>query len=265
MNYLIIVLGVVIVILLVALYYYFFSTSKTLAASASLKSNQLTFTNAQLKDPGSVHYAYGVWLFINTWNNAVSEPSNSASYAIATSPNGLAYGGTPLPNGDKPLVVFQRQDSSKMVLYLDSNQPSLYYAIADNKGTVQRQLITNNFPIQTWTQIIFSVDNNIVDIYLNGKLILSNVYAQGLKSPSSNADNTSTPSTALQLGNSAVAFDATAASLYNWASVAVDPQTAWNSYMSGPGPAATGSASNAYHVQMQILKNNAVQSNYKLF
>jgi hypothetical protein len=263
MNYLIIVLGVVIVVLLVALYYYFFASVKTLVSSVSLKNNQLTFTNKDLKDPGSVHYAYGIWLFINTWNTGVSEPVGTPAYQIAMAPNGGGFGGTPLPNGDKPLVIFQRQDSSKMMLYLDSNAPSLYYNLQDMGGVSQRQLITNNFPIQTWTQIIFSVDNNIVDVYLNGKLILSNVYAQGLKQPSSVADNTTTPSTALQLGNSAVAFDATAASLYNWSSIAVDPQTAWNSYMSGPGKAV--SAGNTYHFQMQFLKNSAVQSNYRLY
>jgi len=34
-------------------------------------------------------------------------------------------------------------------------------------------LITNNYPIQKWCYIVISVDNNFIDCYLDGKLVLS--------------------------------------------------------------------------------------------
>jgi hypothetical protein len=133
----------------------------------------------------------------------------------------------------------------------------MYYSICDANGATQTQMITNNFPIQSWTQIIFSVDNNIVDIYMNGKLILSNVYQQGLSIP--NSDATAYP---IVLGDSSLAFDTSIASFQQWANQSVDPQTAWKSYMNGNGLANKLSA---YNLQLQLLKDNVTQSTLSAF
>ena len=258
MNYFIIVLGVIIILLLFYLYYYFTSTSTTLTSGISLNKNQVLFGDGQLKNPSATHYGYGIWLFINTWNTAVIEPAGTALTNMTSNTNG--YNGPGITNG---VVIFKRMDNSKMMLYLDSSKPSLYYAIADLQGTIQRQLITDNFPIQSWTQIIFSVDNNIVDIYMNGKLLLSNVYANGLAIPSASAGTPANGSTAaLQLGNSSVAFDANASKFQQWSNMAVDPQTAWNSYMSGNGQS---SGLSSYNVKLELLKDQITQSTISAF
>jgi len=228
MNYIIIILGVVVIILLFYLYMYLTSTVNTLAASVSLNKNSAKFDAKKLKNPSSVHYAYGVWIFINTWTSGI----------------------TPAP------VVFSRADGSQLKLYFDSTKPTLYYSINATDGG-KTQTITNNFPIQSWTQIIFSVDNNIVDIYMNGKLILSNVYQQGLSIPSSDA--TAFP---VILGDAGTPFDANVASFQQWANQSVDPQTAWKSYMSGNGLANKLSS---YNIQLQLLKDNVTQSTYSAF
>jgi hypothetical protein len=256
MNYVIIILSVVIILLLYYLYYYFTTSVNTLTTSVSLKSNQLYFGNGQLKNPSATHYAYGLWLFINTWSN-----NNTMSTVLqqnATASVGTGFAG---PNVNSATLIFCRMDNSQMALYLDSSKPSLYYAIKDAAGTIQRQLITDNFPIQAWTQIIFSADNNIVDIYINGKLLLSNVY-QGLAIPSADAGSTGNASKSVQLGEASVAFDANVTKFQQWSNMAVDPQTAWNSYMSGNGQALNLSS---YNVKMQLLKDNVTQSQISAF
>lgn len=258
MNYVIIILGIIIVLLLYYLYYFFTSNVNTLSANTSLKSNQLMFDNNKLKQPSSVHYAYGIWIFINSWTNGIGSKGTSQTIATTT---GTGYNGPSLANNSKPIVIFQRLDgNSNLMLYLDNTQPNLYYSILDgaSQKVQQRQLITNNFPIQSWTQVIVSVDNNIVDIYMNGKLVLSNVYSQGLRGPNPDA----TGSNGLQLGDSSVPFDATVANFQQWSNMAMDPQTAWNNYMTGNGQLMRLSS---YNVKMELLKDNVTQSQISAF
>jgi hypothetical protein len=270
MNYLIVFLGVVIVLLLAYLYYYATTKVVSLTSSVVLNKQQFAFDNSKLKTPGSVHYAYGVWLFINTWGAAgesASPPTTAYNIATTGTTNGTIVQNQPLLTNPTraPIVIFQRQDSSHLTLYLDSQKPSLYYAIADARGNMQIQLITNNFPIQAWTQIIFSGDNNIIDIYLNGKLILSNIYQQGLAIPNSNASivqSNGSSGNALQLGNSSVAFDANVASFQQWANFSMDPQTAWSSYLNGNGVLVN---TPSYNVIAQFTKDNVVQSKMSIF
>ena len=47
------------------------------------------------------------------------------------------------------------------------------YSINPNRHYEQIYDITNNFPLQKWTCILVSVDNKIIDVYLDGKLVKS--------------------------------------------------------------------------------------------
>jgi hypothetical protein len=266
MNYAVIISGVVLVILLYYLWFYFSTSVKTLVSSVNLKNNQLVFADDKLKTPSAVHYAYGFWIFINNWTSD-GEPVGTLAYRIATSGSTVGANTTPTLPGpyiqSAPIAILQRMDHSQMMIYLDSNQPSLYYAVNDGStqaGVEQRQLITNNFPIQSWTHLIFSVDNNIVDIYMNGKLVLSNVYGQGLAIPSASAKAGSGQE--LVLGNARVSFDANISQLQQWSNMAVDPQTAWKTYMQGNGQSMKLSN---YNVALELTKDNVVQSQLSVF
>ena len=162
-----------------------------------------------------------MWLYVNTWSSTSTK------------------------------IIFRRQNSKSSTndirLYLDSTTPTLkcdFYTSSTNLETVN---ITNNFPIQKWVYIIVSVDNQIVDTYLDGKLITS----QQLNGTPNVSEGD------IYLGK----FDAYLANFQNWKS-AMDPQTAWKTYMSGNGGTAISKMFKSYGIDFSLKKDNVEQ--YKL-
>jgi hypothetical protein len=154
----------------------------------------------------------------------------------ATDPNGMLI---PTNNPD-------------VALYLDSTTPTLYLYIASsisgNPGTTI--IITNNFPIQAWAYVIVSVNGDLVDIYLNGKLITSQqlpfipvVSANGIT---------------MGDGNNPDIYLA----MFNRYPYVMDPQTAWNNYLQANG---MSNVLPNYNVVLSILQNNQQTSSYQLF
>jgi Concanavalin A-like lectin/glucanases superfamily len=221
-----IVLIIVAVILIYVLYVYFVKRSAVIATSASLKSgNNQPIT--VLNSGQSTRYAYGIWVYVNTWDTV------------------------------SPKKIFSRQQNS-ISLYLDNSKPSLYCHISTNPPTPTGEsgdiLITDNFPIQKWVYIIVSVDTNIVDCYLDGKLTTSNKLAN---SPVSPGLATADP---IVLGSG---WDAYIAGFNNWAGP-IGPQEAWDSYLTGNGNTVSRFFS-SYGMTVSFSKDNVEQSSYKVF
>ena len=233
MNILILILGIVIILVL-AWYIYnrYFSGVNTLTTGQVSLNTATPITPvavSQLTYPNATRYAYGVWIYVNSWNTNATK------------------------------VIFSR--NKDMIVYLDkmtgtlnciisptNNNPDAITQNGSNQSVVIN--ITNNFPLQKWVYIVINIDNTIVDVYLDGKMVKSLQIAQV-------APDTTSP---LYLGNG---YDAVVTYLQRW-SYALDPQTVWNSYMNGNGSSLLSSI-NAYHGNLQIVQNNAVQGNYWVF
>jgi Concanavalin A-like lectin/glucanases superfamily len=233
MNILILILGIVIILVL-AWYIYnrYFSGVNTLT-TGQISLNTATpiapIDVTKLTYPNATRYAYGVWIYVNSWNTNATK------------------------------VIFSR--NSDMIVYLDkmtgtlnciisptNNNPDVITQNSSNQSAVIN--ITNNFPLQKWVYIVINIDNTIVDVYLDGKMVKSLQIAQV-------APDTISP---LYIGNG---YDAIITYLQRW-SYALDPQTVWNSYMNGNGSSLLSSI-NAYHGNLQIVQNNAIQGNYWIF
>lgn len=244
MNYVVIILAVIFLILIYILYSYFSSTSSTLVPSASLKTVSPPIT--PINNPTYVSYAYGVWVYINTWD----------------------------PNANK--VIFNREKNIRV--YLDKNSPTLYCALTMKSalpdGTMEKTImVTDNFPIQKWTYVIVSVDNQFMDVYVDGKLIKSQRFFVPPTSSTSPGIMPATPPDnpePVYLGNSDTklvtftAFDAYLALFTRW-TTAMDPQTAWNTYMAGNGGSSLSKTFSSYNVNLDILQNNVLTSRYPLY
>ena len=110
-----------------------------MTSSANLNDNisAISVTN----NPTSSRYAYGLWIYVNSWDN----------------------------NENKTIYI--RDENIK--LYLDTDSPTLKCDITMTDDEVQSFEITDNFPLQKWVYIIISVDNQYIDCYLDGKLVRS--------------------------------------------------------------------------------------------
>lgn len=228
MNYTTVILFVVIIILVYILYKYFTTSVSTLSTSASLKVSNPTIT--KLTNPTATRYAYGIWVFVNTWDTSNTK------------------------------TIFSRDKNIKV--YLDTNTPTLYCDMTLSDGSIQKIVITTNFPIQKWTYITINVDGQFVDCYLDGKLVVSTKLTNVAMTPGDSGGPNGAP---IVLGNTGGGFDAFVAGFQNWATP-VGPQEVWNAYMAGSQSGySLSKLFGSYNVDISLLKNNVQQTKFSIF
>jgi hypothetical protein len=201
------------------------NSATTLQSSASLLDSNPPITS--LKNPTNLNYAYGIWLYVNTWDNSIQKNIISRS--------------------------------NNFTLYLDQSTPTLKCDIKLTDSTVQTITITNNFPLQKWVYIIFSADSQIVDFYLNGKLVISQKLTNMPKVPS---DASTSP---LVLGGTNT-WDARVANLIR-TTHPMSPEEVMNNYISGYNSVSGGGifSMNSYNANLKVLKNGEIFADTKLF
>lgn len=218
MNYSLVIIGVLFVVILYLLYMYMFDTSKELKDFVKIDNA----INLDIASESNTRYAYGVWVYLGQWNN------NNNSKVIYThgEDNGGLLGGK---------------------LELSATTPTLKYSVLTDNSN-QEITVMDNFPVQKWSHIIVSVDNNIVDFYLDGKLVRS-----------ANMGNVVAPSSSsVTLG---AISNAHIARFTRWTSP-LNPQAAYDVYMQGNGQ--TGMLP-SYGMDVSLFKDNIEQSKFKLF
>jgi hypothetical protein len=228
-----IILGIVIIILIYILYKYFTTSTSTLGALIDLSttSPSTPFTKSEdIVNSTSPRYAYAVWIYIDSWD------SNQKKDIFYRKVPGT--GSTP--------------ERSDIRLYLDQFSPTLkceFYTNISQTQPTETITITNNFPVQKWVYVIISVDNKIVDCYIDGKLVTS----QQLQ----NQPNTS--NIPIYVGK----FNAHLAKFQRMTSP-VDPQTAWSNYMAGNGGNSLRKMFSSYGVDVSFKKDNVEQQKFSI-
>ena len=226
MNTILIVLGVLLIIILY-LSFFVFTGSQSLTAKVDLATTQAAITSDKIGNPGSVRYSFETWVYV---------------YQFET--------------GGKYLFSRAGATSGKNIgLKLGNSAPelNLEYTSVSSAGakTTKTLNISNNFPIQTWTQVIVSIDNNYIDVYINGKLVKS--IQETLEAPST---------------SSSIEYGVTKAYLAKFIrnTYPIDPQTAWDHYNSGNGIASSMSSMlGNYGATIVFNKDSAEYSKLNLF
>lgn len=221
MNTVAIILAIVVVLLFYILYNFFLLKSTELTASADLNGAPpaIPITNGA----NNLRYAYGIWIYVNSWSSSSK-------------------------------TIFSRPDS--IHLSLGANAPVLNcdFTLNDTAKTKNTIQITDNFPLQKWTHIVVSVDNQYVDAYLDGKLIKSGRVGDDTKMPNKpTGDN-------IAIGSG---WDAHVSKFQHWTEP-IDPQTVWTEYMDGNGQGNVTNFASSYGIDLSILKDNVKQSTYKI-
>lgn len=225
MNYTLIVLGIVVAILIYVLYLYFSDDSQEVTDYHNITESELVIKEKDLKQHSASRYAYGIWVYVNSWNNT----SEKIIFKRGS-------GSTGVPNSLKVSLAQQT--------------PSLTVTLTDTGGNPHSIPVTDNFPIQKWVYIVVSVDSRLVDTYLDGKLVKSHQVTpnQGttLTVPGGNLESD--------------IFNAYVARFKRW-SHPINPQTVYDEYMKGNGQ---GSMIGAYGVDVSVLKDNIEQRKFSL-
>jgi len=229
-----IILGIIIVVLIYVLYKYFTTSTATLGSLVDLsKTNSNTaFTKKEdLKDPTTTRYSYGLWLYIDTWNSDSGKTIFYRKASISTDTN--------------PVYDIR--------LYLETSSPTLkcsFYTTTTDTSKTETITITTNFPIQKWVYITVSVDNKIIDCYIDGKLVTSQQLKGNLQSQT-NSD--------IYVGN----FNAHLAK-FQRTNAPTDPQTVWSNYSAGNGGNSLKKMFSSYGVDVSFKKDNIEQQKFSI-
>lgn len=222
-----IILGVALIIVLYYVFY-FMMNRDSLADRLDLAQKQTAIVADKLTKPDNGKYSYEMWMYVYGPKSISSD-----TYIFSRDDNSSASGAVKKNIGIK----------------LKGNSPILQLEYTTQTSSSTSTTITDNFPFQSWVHLIVSVENNFIDIYMNGKLIKS------IK------DTLNTPS-----NDKPVEFGISQTYLAKFTRVTTptDPQTAWGHYLDGNGENPLKKFAGDYNLALYFKKGDDKSSAYKL-
>ena len=238
MNYKLLILGIFLGIVLSGLMYWFFTyvnkksdpndTSSTVGVTKNyLLDGKITIpiNRFKLKNWKANRFCIELWLFVNP--NAI----------VGKSPLNIFYIGKP----DNNIISLDLHNTTELIVTI-------------GKSTY---IITPSFFLQKWEQVIISIDQYLVDLYLDGKLMSSTMSMDKI-------NNNSKP-IKIPTDFDSIVFDSTDQSDFyvsglNIKTVAMDPKTALKNYTGGKSK-VNGSTK----VSLALTKNENIAKNFMLF
>jgi len=147
-----IVLLVIIIILVILFLWWYFSNSSNKISGFKNAATQVVVHSDQLAR--SANFTLSGWFYVERWN-------------VTTDPKILykRVGSNKQPGAPYPFTVS-----------FDDTENNIIVKMPTNEGVTQCRL--NNFPLQTWVNLIISVQGRSVDLYMQGKLVRTCVLPQ---------------------------------------------------------------------------------------
>lgn len=212
-----ILFGVLLLVVGYFVYTYFTGGADSMVQKTYLKTQAADIPLSNYASPNSVRCAYSFWLFVNRLD--------AVDVAIITVAS---------PSATAPELAVRLTPEAKMVVDVGG---SSYQAVED-------------FPLQKWSRIDLSFDNNVHDIFMDGRLYRSFKMGTSLNTTST----------------SIIKFGMLDAYLAGFArqSSPMDPSSAWSNYISGNRSLSVGTMP-SYGVDVMLTKNNEPQKRVTLF
>jgi hypothetical protein len=263
MNYKLLFLGIFLGIILSTLIYCIYNyiylpNTKWYNSNVGVTKNYLLdgalsipLTKYNLTNSSSNRFSIELWLFVNPG----ALPSNNSIQNIFTIKSSTGGSSTSSNIECSPVSttidLIQNNEIIRLDLY---NDTSLKVSVkSDNTYT---KTITPSFPLQKWEQVIISIDQYLLDLYLDGKLMQS-IYL--------NTDNTKKTPDLIKIpnvNNDILIFTKSDiyVSGYSLKTSKIDPNTALTNYKIGKSKVNRNTK-----VSLALSKNNNVSNNYNLF
>lgn len=232
MNTIIIILGVVLILVIVFMIFRdFFEGKNKLSGEKHLADGVTRISGSDLSSPKSSNVTYSIWIYVQQWSS------------------------------EGPGLIFSRDNDTHMILERNTARLKVHIGGTQTNGVVSNALadieVTNNFPIQKWVCVLVSVDNNITDVYLDGKLMKS----IQLNNPNSGASTISPIDENINFGNWTGCY----ISKFERIPRSTDPKTAYDKYREGNGSSGLGNALGNFNLKLAVTKDNVETSKFLLF
>ena len=156
-----------------------FVEEKLLDKLHNCKNNLISIPSNQIPSSSlGNEYSMNMWLYINDFNYKFDEPKYILMKGNTNkSPDGLYYSTNPgiyLDNSKNDLIInieLQSGTGTEIEDTLVSPSPS-----GDTGDTLYATCKVENIPLQRWVCINLSLYNNIMDVYMDGKLYKSCIF-----------------------------------------------------------------------------------------
>ena len=230
-----IIIGVVIVIAIYLLYVWVFGDStRSHLVSMHDARKPLILTGDNVPHGSSADYTYSCWVYISNWNYRVGEKK------------------VILGRGKNASVAAPEISLGSMLNNIEVTLGT--YAQGHSGDAVNHTCTLENVPIQAWANVIVTLNNRSLDIYLDGKLVRTCVLP-GVPKMTSGIPLVITPNGGFEGYVSNVSYF----------SRAVNPREAYAIYREGPGGSNwLSNAFNKYRLRFEFLKNGKVVNEFDI-
>lgn len=231
MNPKMIILGVIMFGVLYLLYKFLLGESKSTITNLKHDSPLNPVTYGALSIPNSTRYSYYIWIYANQ-----IDPSVDENIFFVT---------------DKKFEV----NGHLFSMYIKNTTDLCIKYLSGTTKVKTEHLITNNFPLQAWQQIIVSFDNNYMDLYHNGKFLKSVKFENDKLPVKTTADSI------IKFGENKPDINIR---LFERFDYPMDPQTAWNLYIKD-AKSGSGADTVNYGLNLNLSTNNKPAVPIRLF
>lgn len=151
-----IILTIVAIVVLYFVFKYYFSKhgDTVLVDSHDARSYQV-ISASSLPAGASANYTFSIWFYINDWNYRFGETK-------------VMFGRVDQNNDPAPSVTLAPSNNNLSVTL--ATYPTTQGANAESAPTLHTCTI-QDVPLQKWTNMIMSLNNRALDLYLDGKLV----------------------------------------------------------------------------------------------
>jgi hypothetical protein len=175
-------------------------------------------------DIPTMNFTYSIWFYVKDWNYKYGQPK-------------IIFGRLDKNNKPAPSVVLDPMQNNVKV------SMSVYPGNRSDNEVIHNCNVAN-VPIQKWVNLMISVFNKTMDIYMDGKLVRT-CMLPGLPRLDNTSDLAITP---------AGGFSGFTSKLQYWEDSA-DPQRAWNTYRSGWSGNWLSSLFRKYEIKVTLMDN----------
>lgn len=220
----IIAIVVFLILIYVIMKYLYSDASKLTSTPSSATVIQTISSDALGTNPYATNFTYSIWFYVSDY-----------SYRNGSAKTILCRGVT----STVATPVFSAT--------LGATQNTLTITCSSTTSTVQ------SVPLQKWVNLLVSTYGNTMDIYLDGKLVQTQVLSALPIIDTTNATNL---------------YVTPGGGFAGWTSKlqyfpqATDPQTAWNIYKEGFGGSWLANLMPSYQVEVSFLQNGQQTSSY---
>ncbi len=226
-----IVIGVVIIILLYLLYMYFFGDGSAVLVGQHNASQPVQISPASIAPGPTQNFTYSVWIYVSNWNAGAEK------------------------------VIFQRPCGNSFCpkMAFDPNMNNVTVTLAtypsDAGSQVEASCQIENVPLQSWTNLIMTLNGNALDCYLDGKLVRT-CLMPGVPKLSGAGTLVLTPQGQSFQGSTAK---------FQYFPRAINPREAYAIYREGFGGSNwLSNLFNKYRIKLAFMENNVEVNSFEI-